>query len=503
MLDVAWPAELASYLSDEPIWSEEAAQPSAVETVTEVIDEPDAKDEPKAMPETKQVEPIVTPRKTATPPPAPPKPQVDQDVLELQQWLDGRGNFPGRQKLKTGLTYLINLVEDHTTIANPRGQLSVLKYDKTTLPIVMTGTNDTAVDFPAVTLEPTLDHYDFYRACLKISSPKEAEVALTEDLRLAAWISGLVREYQQSQRDYLAKRLGLPIEVVVFHAYYVVKAMTDGVVDPTERAFADITLRATPLLNRTGSLKQLANLRQLMQLKQTIAALFQSFFYINTTTADQVALDRVAASYSFERAVAALNGLTKLIDVGFKVTVSDPGMGKEKALHELVTLLRQAGGELINAATNLGPEREAFGQFKETVSFADGMTVALLEKQMDTLKGLAVRFKVMARPEWQALSQLDSTLDFGRLTLRAQEVLAAIGRIRNAMDVMEIHRSVAALESDPSYRTLTLVREMLHEVESALRDLMQRTLGQQQQFAQRDRSDCEETYNTLFEALEG
>lgn len=515
LLGVAWPPALAQYLSDESIWSERSDEPVGQDQPTKEEGEHGAGVAGQVAP-SKQASGLTpdnaggsktTTGTTATvrTEPTQPKPQVDQDLLELQNWVAGSDTFPGRQKLKAGLTYLLNLTEDHATIANPRGQLSVLKYEKSTLPIVMAGTNDSDVDHPAIRLQPTREHYEFYRICLAITSAREAEASLSENLRLAAWVGSLVREYQQSQRVYLSTRLGLPIEAAIFHAYRIVKAMSTGIVDPAEPTFADTALPAVPLLNRTSGLKQMPNLRDLMRLKQTVAALYQSFFYINTTTADPVALERIAAGYPFSKAVAALNGFNKQIDIGFKVAVasSDTGQGKEKALHELMLLLRQAGGELLSAGKSLAPERDTFGPFQETMAFADGMTVPLLKEQLATLRGIAVRYKVMARPEWQSLQEMSPALDFGALTKRSESVLATIGILSDPFRLMEAHRAVSQMEELEAYKTLSLAREMLHEVEDALREITRRSLNQQQKFAQRDREDCEDAYTTLSETLEG
>ncbi|HYG57735.1 MAG TPA: hypothetical protein VD902_06670 [Symbiobacteriaceae bacterium] len=507
LLGLNWPTDLAEYLSDEPIWAEAPAEPGHAGRT--VPPQPQAGQKPVgSVPAAGQG--AVPPAKGGgTPPvpePEPVKPARDPDLMELQEWLDGR-DYPSRQKVKAGLAQLAGLVEDHRRIGNPRGQLEALRFDKMTMPVVMAGTNDLGVDHPAVQLQPRRDQYEYFRACIRVTSAKAAETSLLENPRLTAWAAGLMQDYCESQRRYLTQRLGMSPEDLAYHAWRMVKGLNDGVTDTTSRESGDGTLLPVALQARTVHLKNLPNLRRLMQLRHTVADLFKSFFFINETTADAVALRRVAEGYDFARAVATLNSHNKTLDAGFKVTVNaaDGGQGKEKVLSELVEIIRFTGGELMSAARDLAPERAAFGDASILSGYARGLTPALLEQQAELLRGLAAQNRVMERPDWAQLKRVEPTFDFSALAADLGRIVEAVQAAGTVIKLLEQHRALDRLEADPRYRLLKAVHDMVLEVSDALRTMTQRQhlTGAQERISNEDREDCEEVYTLLAAELEG
>lgn len=442
---------------------------------------------------------------------------------DLQKWLDGK-DFPSRNRLKDGIHFLVDFLTEHDVVRGHHSSGGALRYRKEQVPVYLDGTKETNPEFPAIRLNPSYDDYDAYLGALHIRSKDDAKKAIEANPLLVAWVHRLVAAFQAEQRKYLADRLGVSMEAFIYHAWVLVKGLCDGLRPADGKSFLMPALAEKPLTERTTVLRNRQLVRALLDVRPFIKELYASFFFVTPTTADAEVLSRAAAEYDPFTMIQRLNLVKKSFDVGFRVAYSiadEKGKAKQRevTLEELVQVVRKAAGDL--AAFPAQEEvAKSFLVVRELAGWADGLTEELFDEQKRSIFRLAGEIKVMNRTTWGSLNpntdqERRPPADWVHTGASLRAVMQMAERVRTGFDLFPILRRLAVLEGnkevapgaerDPGYNRLSLLREVITDVESVMRDRSahQAHPGVHERAIQQDRTDCEDAYHELLALVEG
>jgi hypothetical protein len=501
-LGLTWPAVLAGYLTDEKERTEERAtdRPAHVaehgtKTVTALSVDSAEQD---------QTTVVDSGRKRELGSPPAPRDPLAQDRKELQQWLRG-GDYSSRQRLKDGLHHLVDYLTEHDKTFGTR-----LLYQKERVPVYMAGTKDLKVEHPAIRLTPSAEWYSFYLAALTVTNKREAAKLIQEDPKLAPWVLQLVDTYQQEQRTYLVDRLGVAPDLFVFHAWQLVKGLSDGFVPEDGRPFFTPTLRQTPLVDRVDKLRTRPEIRSLMAYRHTIRGLFVDWFFGQGDSLDLIRYRQTAAAYDSMAILQKLN-LAKRIDIGFRIQC-EAGEGQRAgivALDELVGIVARASSDLraFPIQDGLTGLQTAF----TLAEWADGLTADGWKKESKRVLDLAAEYKVALQADWQVLQTAppEDWTRHGARVASLQELIrpTAWGALITAYRIvteMDGWKDPAAV-ANPVYLRLQALHALIGHLEDVMRDvsarrapapLYRRSLAD-------NKTACQEIHAAMLALLEG
>ncbi len=343
--------------------------------------------------------------------PAPPTPDWQQELRELQRWLDRGGLYPSRETLKRGVERVLFALGDPRSLANPdslsvsRAELIYARGDER-IPIALArGSGDQPVTrgSPKVLVRGLPEERGVLEelAYLALSGAEIAQVCQNVALTLE-WASQHFAAYQTDIRRLLSEQLvGLSLESLILTAWRMLGGLRGEPLDGPPDLRPDDG--STPYDQRspwssgqhwlcytTGA--------ELASRRETFRRLYIGAFTLRDTLLDRTRLDEALTALDLERAVAVLAELplASLRALPFRVRPTG-----ERLYDLLVPLQRYAAAlQRIDVAACLRRDTEDLLARAQQIGAQIGDDRGELRRRLSTLRWRCGEVGVVWREGW-------------------------------------------------------------------------------------------------------
>ncbi|GAB4423699.1 MAG: hypothetical protein OHK0015_01560 [Chloroflexi bacterium OHK40] len=374
----------------------------------------------------------------------PSAPDWQQELRELQGWLDRGGLYPSRETLKRGVERALFALGDPRVLASPdslsvsRAELIYARGDERIPVALARGSGDQPVSHasPKVVVRGYPEERGILEelAYLALSGAELGQICQNLALTLE-WAGRHFDAYQAHIRGLLAEQLGgLTAEHLILAAWRLLSALRGEPVSgpPDLRADPDAvaSYAARSPWSETDHWSCHTAGAELMACRETFRRLYIGSFTLRDTLLDRARLDRALADFDPDRAVATLSELplASLRSAPFRVRPTGERLyGLLVPLQRYAIALRRA-----DVATWLRRDVSDLTARARHLDAQLGLDLAELRRQLGALRWRCGEVGAVWREGWDAAVELLAGITPEELHALRDTVAAALGAAREA-----------------------------------------------------------------------
>lgn len=376
--------------------------------------------------------------------PAPASPDWQQELRELQRWLDRGGLYPSRETLKRGVERVLFTLGDPRSLASPdslsvsRAELIYARGDER-IPITLArGSGDQPVTraSPKVLVHGLPEEHGLLEelAYLALSGAEIAQVCQNVALTLE-WAGRHFAAYQADVRRLLSEQLGgLSVESLVLAAWHMLAGLRgeslngppDLRPDDTAAYYAELTpwVAGQHWACHNAGLEVAAR-------RETFRRLYIGAFTLRDTLLDRARLDGARANFAIERAVTALADLplASLRTLPFRVRPTG------ERLYELIAPLQRYAEALrrLDIAVCLRRDADDLATRARHLATQTGDDLGDLRRQLGALRWRCGEVGVVWRAGWDSALEILGSLTpeaLGSLQMQVEAAMKVASQVK-------------------------------------------------------------------------